>query len=402
MKPQKPSFFSLKSNVIFSIVFVAILSFFLGTRFDELKLRVLHQPSQQNAGLPSELDLSSVNELYQVLKSKFDGELSEDKMLDGLKHGLAGASGDPYTVFFNQSEANEFSNELNGEFTGIGAELGKRNDKIVIMYPLDGFPADKAGLRANDAILAINGEDTSSMTIEGAVSKIRGEKNTDVTLTIQRGNEQFDKTITRDTIVVPSVKSEMLANKIGYIRISRFADDTVSLARKSAEDLKAQGATSYILDLRNNGGGYLSGAVEIAGIWLDDKVIVETRRGGKTVETQKSAQNSILGGVNTVILINEGSASASEIVAGALKDHGTAKLVGTTSFGKGSVQSIEELSSGGRLKVTIGRWFTPNGLNIDNEGIKPDVEIKFEEKDYEADRDPQKDKAIEILSGSGN
>lgn len=400
MRSKNSSFFSIKSNIIFSLVLVAVISFSLGTRFDEIKAKVLHQSSKQNSSLPSELDYSSVSELYQILKSKFDGELSEEKLLDGLKHGLAEASGDPYTVFLNQDEAKEFSNELNGEFTGIGAELGKRNDQIVIIAPLDGYPAQKADLRPNDAIIGINGEATVGMSIEEAVSKIRGEKGTDVTLNIQRAGNRFDVTITRDVIVVPSVRHEIISGKIGYLRITRFAEDTTSLASKAVSDMKSQGVNSIILDLRNNGGGYLEGAVDIAGLWLNNKVVVEQRQGDKVTDTLKSGNSAPLEGVNTVVLINEGTASASEIVAGALQDYGAAKLVGVTSFGKGSVQSLESLSNGGKLKVTIARWFTPNGRNIDDEGIKPDTEVKLEEKDYEADRDPQKDKAIEMLGTS--
>jgi carboxyl-terminal processing protease len=291
-----------------------------------------------------------------------------------------------------------FYDTLNGSFEGIGAELGIENDVLVVVAPLEGFPAQKAGLRAGDIIAKIDEHDSLHMTVEEAVSKIRGEKGTQVTLTIVRDGKEQEIKITRDTITVPSVEHEMLAGNVGRITVSRFAEDTGDLARSAANTLKKDGAKAIILDLRNNSGGYVDAGVSVASLWLDEgKTVFEQRSGGRTVETSQASGDAVLKGLPTIVLINEGSASASEIVAGALKDNGVAELLGVKSFGKGSVQRLEELSDGSTLKVTIARWFTPNGVNIDQDGIVPDVEVTISDEDIQAKRDPQLDAASKKL-----
>lgn len=358
----------------------------------------------ENGALPDDLSYESIENLYDVLRRNYDGELTEGQLLDGLKEGLAHATGDPYTVYLNGEKAQQFEDDLNGTFTGIGAELGLEDELLTVIAPLDGFPAQKAGLRPQDTILAIDGEDTFNITIEEAVSKIRGEEGTDVTLSILRGEgERLDITITRAEIKLPSVEYEVLEGNVGYVQVSRFGDDTVELAKEAANSLKGQGVRGVVLDLRNNSGGFLQGAVDVAGIWLNNKVVVEQRRGEKVIDSLTTGRSPLLEGVPTVVLINEGSASASEIVAGALQDHKAATLVGKTSYGKGSVQSLEHIrDDDGILKVTIARWFTPNGNNIDKEGIRPDIEAEFTEEDYENDTDTQRDRALEVLLEENN
>jgi carboxyl-terminal processing protease len=217
-------------------------------------------------------------------------------------------------------------------------------------------------------------------------------------LTIFRDSSTKDYSVTRDTITSQSVESEVLEGNIGYMRILRFGDDTSSLATKAAEEFKSKGVQKVILDLRGNGGGLLMSSKEVAGLWLNDKVIVSERTGGATTETLRSGKNPILGGVKTVVLVDGGSASASEIVAGALKDNGAATLVGEKTFGKGSVQLIEDVLSGGKLKVTVAKWYTPNGTNINKEGIKPDKEVKHTEEDTKNGNDPQKQAAIDFVN----
>lgn len=355
--------------------------------------------NSSNEGLPEDLNYESVEEVYDVLRRQFDGELSEAALIDGMKHGLVDASGDEYTTYFNAEQTETFFSSLNGSFEGIGAELGIENDVLIVVAPLSGFPAEKAGLRAGDIIAKIDGEDSLKISVEEAVTKIRGEKGTDVTLTIIRGGEEQDITITRDTIVVPSVEYEVLDSGIGYIFVSRFAEDTSKLILDAADDLKATGVRGIILDLRNNTGGYVDAGVNVASLWLNSgDVVFEQRTGGETRAVERATGTNTLAGIDTIVLINEGSASASEIVAGALKDHGVAQLLGKQSYGKGSVQRLEKLTDGSTLKVTVARWFTPNGVNIDEEGITPDIEVELTQEDYEADRDPQLDRAVEILT----
>lgn len=397
---EKKSVWSTKANLIGVIVIIAMVAFIVGNRWGDI-YSAISSPfrNTSNATLPDELDYSSVDELYDTLRRQFDGELNANELIDGMKRGLADAAGDPYTVYLNEQESQEFKAELNGTFTGIGAELGLENDRVVIVAPLEGFPAEAAGLRAGDVILAIDGDDAINVTIEEAVSRIRGEEGTDVTLTISRNGEVIDITITRAKIVVPSVKSEIREDGIGYLRISRFAEDTVRLAKDAANEFVAAGVTKVILDVRNDGGGYLDAAVDVSGLWLaDGTTVVEQRSGDVVTQTLKTKGDGVLMGLKTIVLINKGSASASEIVAGALQDYKVATLVGQTSFGKGSVQSLEELSHGGVLKVTIARWYTPNGSNIDQEGIVPHVEVEITDEDYENDIDPQLNKAVEELN----
>ncbi len=354
--------------------------------------------STANKDLPSSIDYSSVDDVYSVLKRDFDGDLSRDDILNGLKEGLAKSTDDPYTEYFNPEDAKEFTEGLSGSFEGIGAELGKQEEALVIVAPLAGYPAEKAGLKAKDAIIKINDETTLDLSVNEAVKRIRGPKDTSVKLLIGReGKQQFEVTITRTKIEIPSVEPS-IENGIGYLKINQFGDDTVRLTREAAVDFKTKNVRGVVVDLRNNPGGYLDGAVDIASLWLDSsKKVVEERRGGKVLRSEYARGQAVLRGVPTVVLINEGSASASEIVAGALRDHGAAKLVGAKTYGKGSVQQVNQLSNGGALKVTIARWYTPKGSNIDKEGIKPDTPVEISDADFEAQRDPQKDKAFELL-----
>lgn len=349
-----------------------------------------------NQALSANLDTAEAQRIYDILKKKYDGKLDAQKLEDGLKKGLVDAVGDPYTVYFNEKEASQFADDLNGTFTGIGAELGKRNDNLVVIAPVDGSPAQKAGLKAGDIIIKVDGNDATQWSVDEAVNKIRGDAGTDVTLTVVRDGRPQDIVITRAEITVPSVTSEVI-NGVGYIKISRFSDDTATLAKQAATSFKQQNVSGVVVDVRDNGGGLLESAVQVAGIWLNNKVVVEERQGGRTTDALRTGNNTILEGVPTVMLINGGSASASEILAGALHDHGAATLLGKKSFGKGSVQELIDLPSGGKLKVTVARWYTPNGKNIDKEGIKPDKEVDLTDADANAGKDPQKDTAINSL-----
>lgn len=389
--PKKERTLSLPIAILGGLL-IAVVGFVAGTRSGDVIASISGRPTGQ-------LDFSSLQSLYEELAQRYDGELDTSKLIDGAKSGLVEATGDEYSEYFTAEEAASFLSDLEGTFSGIGAELGKQGEQLVIMSTLDNSPANKSGLRAMDKILAVNDQPSGDWSIEKAVSEIRGEKGTTVKLTIGRGDEApRDVTITRDTISDPSVKTEVTADNIGIMRISRFGEtDTVRLARAAAEDFKQRGVKGVIVDLRGNGGGYLTAAQEISGIWLDNKVVVSERKGSTVIDTLRTGSSPILEGVPTIVLVNGGSASASEIVAGALKDNGAATLVGEKTFGKGSVQTVEDLADGGKLKVTIAKWYTPNGKNISKEGITPDVVVGFTEEDVNAGRDPQKDAALERL-----
>jgi len=379
--------------------FVAILLIFgVGFAAGRGDLKVRNElASSGNQSLPADLNYTSVEEVYDLLKASYDGSIDSKKLVEGLKRGLVAAANDPYTEYFNPEEAKSFNDSLKGTFTGIGAELGKNSeDQIIIVAPLSGYPAEKAGLEPEDIIVAIDGKSASNLSLTEAVRKIRGEAGTKVTLTVIRGSDKpFDVEITRAKIELPSVEYK-IEGDIGYLKINQFSDDTAAKAREAAQAFKAKGVKGVILDLRGNPGGYLSGAVDVSSLWLKEgTTVVSERRSGKVASTEKAHGTSPLNGVPTIVLIDKGSASASEITAGALRDHGAAKLVGVTSFGKGSVQRIDELGDGGEIKITIAHWFTPKGTSIDEKGIKPDFEVKASEQ---AGSDPQRDKARELLN----
>lgn len=391
----------LNKKLVLNVAIALIIfggGFFLGDKKDEILQQAKYGQAGQNLDLAGQLDLRGVDELYDQLKMSFDGELKPSELEEGLKEGLVKAAGDPFTEYLNEQATKEFEEGLSGSFEGIGAELGKEGQAIVIISPIEGFPAEKAGLRAGDIIAEINGESAYDLTITEAVKRIRGPKGTQVTLGIVREGKPIEVKIRRAQIKIPSVESEMLKGNIGLIEISRFGEDTAQLAANAAQDLKSKGAKAVILDLRNNPGGLLDVAIDVSSLWLEEgSLIVEEKRGDTTIKTHRAEGNAILNGLPTVVLINEGSASASEIVAGALRDNKAATIIGQKSYGKGSVQEVITLEDGGSLKVTIARWFTPAGRNIDSEGIKPDQAVKLTEKDTASKRDPQKEAAIKRL-----
>ena len=378
------------------IAFVVVFAFGVEVGSGRINLAV-----QQSAtgNLPDHLDYTSVNQVYQMLKTNYDGELNTNKLLDGMKAGLANATGDSHTEYFNTSEAKDFNNQLSGTFTGIGAELGKdAKGNLQVIAPIDGFPAAKAGLRAQDLIAEINGTKTAGMTVDAAVSAIRGPKGTEVTLLIVRGDQVLTLKITRDDIKVPSVNSKILDGNIGYLQISQFSDDTDTLAQKAAVEFKQAGVKGIVLDLRDNPGGLVDAAVDVSSMWVPEgKVVLQEKRGNTVTKTYKANNNNLLRGIPTAVLVNEGSASASEITAGALHDNNVARIFGAKSYGKGSVQSVLGLSGGAELKVTVAKWYRPDGQNIDKKGITPDQTVTMSEDNYKNNQDPQQDAATAWL-----
>lgn len=395
--PKQPKKQKKVALYTFVAVVAAISVFSSGWLFGAGKLSLKSNslvPIVDNRQAPRD----GINELYQQLLDNYDGKISDEDILNGQKSGLVSAANDPYTEFFTVQETKEFNESLNGTFEGIGAELGKEGNFVVIVAPIKGTPADIAGIQSGDIIIEIDGESAADISVSEAVTRIRGPKGEEVVLTVIRNGEEVVVPIIRDTIIIESVEWEKQGST-GLITISRFGDDTVSLTRQAAQELKEQGATNYILDVRGNPGGLLDAAVGVSSVWLPrGTTVLEEKRNGVVVQTFKTSDQPILSGTPLVVLINGGSASASEIVAGALHDNEAATLIGTQSFGKGSVQRVIPLAAGGSLKVTIARWFTPDGKNIDKEGIAPDQEVELTTEDRDAKRDPQLDAAKNYLN----
>ncbi len=392
-KQQKKWRFS-PSNFVLIMGLMVVLGFGLGMRSDAIIGAIA--PMFGFKVETGKLDMSNVQQTYQTLASNYDGKLDEQKLIEGASRGLVAAAGDEYTVFMSKKEAEAFDSDLSGKLVGIGAEIGLRANRPTVIRTLKDTPASRSGLQAGDTIAAVNDQMSSQWTVDETVKHIRGEEGTTVKISVVRGNQPFEYTITRAPIVSPSVESR-IEGAIGILTITRFDDQTVDVARRAAVEFKGKGVNKVILDLRGNGGGYLTGAQDVASLWLKDKVVVTERNDGKVVEELKSRNDAPLAGMQTVVLVNGGSASASEIVAGALQDHKAATLVGEKTFGKGSVQSMIDLSMGARLKVTIAKWYTPNGKNITADGIVPDKKVDLTREDVGKGRDPQLDAALQLL-----
>lgn len=384
-----------KNKYILTIAIVALISFVAGTRGNEILGTIA--PVLGFKVETGTLDLSSVQKTYQELKVNYDGTVDEAKLIDGASRGLVEAVGDPYTAYMDAKEAKEFNDSLSGQIGGgIGAEIGLRNEVPTIIRTLPGNPAEKAGLLAGDIIIGVNDESTIEWTATKTAEKIRGEVDTTVKVKVIRNNEEKEFTITRAIVNNPSIQTSV-TNGIGMLTITRFDGETAALSQKAAQSFKQQNVRGIILDLRGNGGGYLTAAQDVTGLWLNDKVVVSERTNGKVVDELKSGNNALLAGIPTVVLVNGSSASASEIVAGALQDHKAATLIGEKTFGKGTVQKVVDLGADTLLKVTIARWYTPNGKNITKEGVTPDQLIELKAEDANAGRDPQLDAAKQKL-----
>ena len=374
-----------------TLVIVAIVSFVAGARSDALFANVASVFGVRTSN--KTIDLSSVQKTYQELVANYDGKLDTQKLIYGANRGLVEAAGDPHTAYMDPDETKEFDKSLSGRIGGgIGAEIGLRNNKPTIIKPLENSPAQKAGIKAGEAIVKVNDEASSDWSVEKVVSKIRGEVGTSVKLTLLSGGQTREVSVVRQNIVSPAVESE-IDGEIGILKVNRFGDDTVSLARKYASEFVEKGVKKVILDLRNNPGGTVGAAQGLLGIWLDNQIAMTERRGSEIVKTLRTTGTPILGNMKTVVLINGNSASASEITAGALREYGKATLVGQKSYGKGSVQIVLGLPGGSQMKVTEARWYTPKGKNIDKTGIEPDVKVDLSSDDVNNNVDPQMDKA---------
>ena len=391
-------------------VFLIVSSFWLGLWWGKAHIKPQNEVfkiSETNVEnkLPlekKELDFSLFWKTWELLKEKHvdKGALDAQKLVYGAIKGMLQATGDPYSNFFDPEESKSFSEDLEGSFEGIGAELGIKEKILTVIAPLDESPAQKAGLRAGDKIIKIGDQPTTDMNIYGAVDLIRGEKGTEVLLTIFREGEEDTKEISiiRETIEVKSVKLEIEEDNIALLRINKFGERTAQEFDAEMNEIIKKETKGIILDLRNNPGGFLESSVKIASrLMPKGKTVVLEEDSNGHREALLTYGGDKLSGLPLVVLVNEGSASASEILAGALRDNLQAPIIGKKTFGKGSVQELINLSGGSSVKITVAKWMTPNGDYIMEKGINPDIEVDLSREDYENDKDPQLDKAREIL-----
>ena len=331
----------------------------------------------------------------QVVKGQYVGTAEGPLLMTGSLKGMVNSLGDPYSVYLDPKMYSELMLETKGSFGGVGIVLGVKDKQLTVVAPIEGTPAETAGILSGDLIVKIDGQDTKDMALDEAVGKIRGKEGSKVTLTIQRtGQEAEEYSLTRATIVLKSVSGKILENGIGYIRLSMFSETTGNDFTQKMSELTEQGMTSLILDLRNNPGGLIGESVKVARLLVPQGPIVSVI--GKDGERETSQSYLEKTPLPLVVLINGGSASASEIVAGAIQDTGAGKLIGVKTFGKGSVQRIIPLDKDSAVKITIAEYHTPKDRSIHGKGIEPDIVVEMP-KDKDAKSDPQRDKAIEVL-----
>jgi len=329
-----------------------------------------------------------------------DQPVDEVQLMHGAIRGMVEALGDEHTSYMDPDEYKTMNMEMEGEYEGIGAWVDPTAEYLTIISPMSGSPAEKAGLQSGDQVIAIDGEDMTGIDGNLVIKRVLGPAGSKVVLTISRKGQDkpFDVTIIRAKVVVPSVEGEMLEGDVAYIQLSTFGENTEQDLRQTLKNLLAKKPVGLVLDLRNNGGGFLITAVEVTSEFIKDGIVLYEDYGNGRKESYKVKGNGLATDIPMVVIINEGSASASEIVAGAIRDHQRGRLVGMTSFGKGSVQNWVPLNDGqGAVRVTIARWLTPNGSQINKKGLKPDVEIQFTEEDIKALKDVQLEQAIKTL-----
>jgi len=388
------------------IVIIALIGggFYFGYKAGTKKPQtvVIRGVANLEGGKLEVVDFSLFWDAWRAIKEKAleADKVSNQDLVYGAISGLIQSFNDPNSVFFPPSDAKKFNEDVSGEFSGIGAEIGIRNNQLVIIAPLKDTPAEKAGLRAGDKILKIDATSTVDLTIDEGVKLIRGQRGTTVVLTILR--EGWDKpkeiSIVRDIIQIPTIDWKMIDHNIAYIHLYNFYEKAPLLFYQAAAKIIFKNPNGLILDLRDNPGGYLDAAVTLANLFLKPgEVVVSEEFKGDEKQVFKTHGNGLLKDIPLVILINEGSASASEILAGALKDNRGVKLVGKKSFGKGTVQELVPLKDNSMIKITVAHWRLPGGQLIEKNGLKPDYEVSLTDEDVKAGKDPQLEKAIEVL-----
>ena len=381
-------------TTIFSSLITLAIGIFLGSNWNNLYLQFSPyiNPAQK---ITSNIKWDDLNEVYSQISSNFDGSIDKTKLIEGAKKGLTAALADPYTVYYDSKEAAEFKSDLKGEIkeAGVGIEMMKQGDYVVVTRTLPNNPARKAGVHAGDIIFAINGEEVWDKDTEIIASKLRGPSGEKVKLTVARDKQKLDFELVREKI--NNVSADITyQDKTAIISVYRFSEDTGTLVQSFTKDFKNKGINKVILDLRNNGGGYVTAARDLLSLWLDgDKILTQKSATiGQTITYAKRGE-ATLKDMKTIVLVNNATASASEIVAGALKDYKKATILGTKTYGKGVVQTMLELSGGSLLKITTAHWYTPEGQTINKTGISPDIEVERSYSDINSGKDPQLDKA---------
>lgn len=401
---------SKKASIVISIVIILLVSnlgsFYLGSKFEFSAMRL--------KGINSDVanDVKDINntkkydllfEVREELLLKYDGDIDDQKLLESAIKGMTESLKDPYTVFMNSEEYKSFVEQGEGHFVGIGAQLGMKDDNVTVVAPIEGSPADKAGIKAGDIIVKV--DDVSIIeepSVEKTISLIKGEEGKPVKLTLQRKDEMIEVDIVRGVVNMIAVKGEMIDGEVGYIQIASFDEDVAKDFENKISELKSVGMKGLIVDLRGNPGGFLGESVKVASQFIPkgETVTYTIDKYGKKIESK--SVGGVAEGMPLVVLIDGGSASASEVVTGALRDYKVATTIGVNSFGKGVVQQLVEFDNGlGGLKVTTSKYYTPNGENIHKIGIKPDIEVKIPEelltKPYDRSQDPQFDKGLEVI-----
>lgn len=407
-----------KKYILFgSVIILTLLSGILLGRFFTLRSALFNEDGQVSVSKvldlygktkSEEVSFNQFWEVWDIVKEKYvDQPVSDVDLFYGAMEGMVAGLGDQNSVYFSPEKAREFAKDLSGEFEGIGAEISLRDGQLVVVAPLPGSPAELAGLRRGDKIFKIDDEDIFGITLDEAVSKIRGKKGTTVKLNIMHSDSDVleDVVVKREIITISTVEWNMMENSIAYLRINYFNQDTWGNFDKAVKDIIIKNPQGLILDLRSNPGGYLETSVDIASEWIKNGLVVLEKFSDGTENKYETRGSHRLAGMKTVVLIDGGSASGSEILAGALQDYKLATLVGETSYGKGSVQDFQVLSDGSALKLTVARWFTPLNRQIDKKGIEPDIilenmyeDISVNEKNGEINyTDLGIQKALEIL-----
>lgn len=391
--------------IIIALVGVGFFSYKIGVQVGEENILKTPPPQiiNEDLGKPEKLNFAIFWEAWRKLERNFlkKEKIDYQKMIYGAIRGMTESLGDPYTTFFTPPETEEFELELTGKYEGVGMVIAIKDNQLQVVSPFEGTPAFRAGLRPGDKILKVEDTLTRDIPIEEAVKLIRGPKGTEVRLLIQREGwpEPKEFKIRRELITIPTLKWQLLEPDISLIKIYQFNQIVTSEFKKVAKAIKNSKSKKIILDLRNNPGGYLDKAIKIAGWFLEPgKIVVWQDPGeGKERKPYRAEGPADFSDYPILVLINKGTASGGEILAGALRDQKGVKLIGETSFGKGSVQEQIDLSDGSSLKVTIARWLTPNGNSLEEKGLEPDIKVEMTEKDFAENRDPQLEKAIEVI-----
>lgn len=384
---------SLGATAVLSFV-TLIVGALIGANWNNLYLQ-FSPYINLNQKVSTTVKWEELNEVYSQISANYDGSIDKAAMIEGAKKGLTASLGDPYTVYFDTKAAVDFKSSLNGEIkeAGVGIEMMKQGDYVVVTRTLPDNPARKAGVHAGDVIFAINDEEVWDKDTDIIASKLRGKSGEKVKLTVAREKQKLDFELIREKI--NNVSADVTyQDKTAIISVYRFSEDTGTLVESFAKDFKKKGINKVILDLRNNGGGFVKAARDLLSLWLDgDKILIQkSTTSGQTITYAKRGE-AVLKDTKTIVLVNNATASASEIVAGALKDYKKATIVGTKTYGKGVVQTMLELSGGALLKVTTAHWYTPDNQTINKTGISPDIEVERTYNDINSGKDPQLDKA---------